>query len=70
MLMGFLKPDEGSIRVEGQEIVASRRGLRAIRKRITWFSRTARSSTPQRAREVAFPLRERGGSARNKSREG
>jgi len=36
MLMGFLKPDEGSIRVEGQEITTlSEEGLRAIRKRVT-----------------------------------
>ncbi|MGA2086791.1 MAG: ATP-binding cassette domain-containing protein, partial [Terracidiphilus sp.] len=36
MLMGFLKPDEGSICVEGQEITTlSEEGLRAIRKRVT-----------------------------------
>ena len=36
MLMGFLKPDTGSIQVEGQEITGLREeGLRAIRKRIT-----------------------------------
>src|ERR1035437_493102 len=36
MLMGLLKPDEGSIHVEGQEITSlSEEGLRAIRKRVT-----------------------------------
>jgi len=36
MLMGFLKPDTGSIRVEGQEITTlSEEEMRAIRKRVT-----------------------------------
>src|ERR1035437_1043797 len=40
MLMGFLKPDEGSIRVEGQEIPSlDEEGLRAIRKRVTMVDR-------------------------------
>src|ERR1035437_9051337 len=40
MLMGFLKPDEGSIRVEGQEITTlGEEGLRAIRKRVTMVDR-------------------------------
>src|ERR1700721_3905617 len=36
MLMGFLKPDSGSIQVEGREINTLREeGLRAVRKRVT-----------------------------------
>src|SRR5208337_286166 len=36
LLMGFLKPDSGSIRVEGKEIVGiGEEGMRAIRKRVT-----------------------------------
>ena len=36
MLMGFLKPDSGSIRVEGHEITSlDEEGMRAIRKRVT-----------------------------------
>lgn len=36
MLMGFLKPDSGSIKVDGQEITGlSEEGLQALRKRVT-----------------------------------
>src|ERR1039457_2558464 len=36
MLMGFLKPDSGSIRVEGQEITGlGEDGMQAIRRRVT-----------------------------------
>jgi len=63
MLMGFLKPDEGSIRVEGQEIVGlGEEGLRAIRKRITMVFQNGALFDSLSVREnVAFPLRERGG---------
>ena len=63
MLMGFLKPDEGSIRVEGQEIVGlDEEGLRAIRKRITMVFQNGALFDSLSVREnVAFPLRERGG---------
>jgi phospholipid/cholesterol/gamma-HCH transport system ATP-binding protein len=63
MLMGFLKPDEGSIRVEGQEITTlSEEGLRAIRKRITMVFQNGAIFDSLSVREnVAFPLRERGG---------
>ena len=63
MLMGFLKPDEGSIRVEGQEIVGlGEEGLRAIRKRITMvFQNGALFDSLSMRENVAFPLRERGG---------
>jgi phospholipid/cholesterol/gamma-HCH transport system ATP-binding protein len=63
MLMGFLTPDEGSIRVEGQEIVGlGEEGLRAIRKRITMVFQNGALFDSLSVREnVAFPLRERGG---------
>jgi phospholipid/cholesterol/gamma-HCH transport system ATP-binding protein len=63
MLMGFLKPDEGSIRVDGQEITTlNEEGLRAIRKRITMVFQNGALFDSLSVREnVAFPLRERGG---------
>jgi len=63
MLMGFLKPDEGSIRVAGQEITTlDEEGLRAIRKRVTMVFQNGALFDSLSVREnVAFPLRERGG---------
>jgi len=63
MLMGFLKPDEGSIRVDGQEIIGlGEEGLRAIRKHITMVFQNGALFDSLSVREnVAFPLRERGG---------
>lgn len=63
MLMGFLKPDSGSIRVEGQEITTlDEEGMRAIRKRITMVFQNGALFDSMNVREnVAFPLRERGG---------
>jgi len=63
MLMGFLKPDSGSIRVEGQEITdLGEEGLRAIRKRVTMVFQNGALFDSLSVREnVAFPLRERGG---------
>ena len=63
MLMGFLKPDSGSIRVEGQEITTlGEEGLRAIRKRVTMVFQNGALFDSLSVREnVAFPLRERGG---------
>jgi phospholipid/cholesterol/gamma-HCH transport system ATP-binding protein len=65
MLMGFLKPDSGSIRVEGQEITAlDEEGLRAIRKRVTMVFQNGALFDSLSVREnVAFPLREHGGLA-------
>jgi len=65
MLMGFLKPDTGSIHVEGQEITGlSEEGLRAIRKRITMVFQNGALFDSLSVREnIAFPLRERGGLA-------
>jgi phospholipid/cholesterol/gamma-HCH transport system ATP-binding protein len=63
MLMGFLVPDEGSIRVEGQEITGlGEEGMRAIRKRVTMVFQNGALFDSLSVREnVAFPLRERGG---------
>jgi phospholipid/cholesterol/gamma-HCH transport system ATP-binding protein len=63
MLMGFLTPDEGSIRVEGEEITGlDEEGLRAIRKRITMVFQNGALFDSLSVREnVAFPLREHGG---------
>ena len=65
MLMGFLKPDSGSIHVEGQEIVGlAEEGMRAIRKRVTMVFQNGALFDSLSVREnVAFPLRERGGLA-------
>ncbi len=65
MLMGFLKPDAGSIRVEGQEITGlGEEGMRAIRKRVTMVFQNGALFDSLSVREnVAFPLRERGGMA-------
>jgi phospholipid/cholesterol/gamma-HCH transport system ATP-binding protein len=63
MLMGFLKPDSGSIRVEGQEITGLGEGeMQAIRKRVTMVFQNGALFDSLSVREnVAFPLRERGG---------
>jgi phospholipid/cholesterol/gamma-HCH transport system ATP-binding protein len=63
MLMGFLKPDSGSIRVEGGEITTlNEEGLQTIRKRVTMVFQNGALFDSLSVREnVAFPLRERGG---------
>jgi phospholipid/cholesterol/gamma-HCH transport system ATP-binding protein len=63
MLMGFLRPDSGSIHVEGEEITGlDEEGLRAIRKRVTMVFQNGALFDSMSVREnVAFPLRERGG---------
>jgi phospholipid/cholesterol/gamma-HCH transport system ATP-binding protein len=63
--MGFLKPDSGSIRVEGQEITSlDEEGMRAIRKRVTMVFQNGALFDSLSVREnIAFPLRERGGLA-------
>src|SRR5579863_4406794 len=65
LLMGFLKPDSGSIKVEGQEITnLNEEGLRAVRKRITMVFQNGALFDSLSVREnVAFPLREKGGLA-------
>ena len=63
MLMGFLKPDSGSIRVNGQEITGlDELGMQQIRKRVTMVFQNGALFDSLTVREnVAFPLRERGG---------
>jgi phospholipid/cholesterol/gamma-HCH transport system ATP-binding protein len=65
MLMGFLKPDSGSIRVGGEEITdLDEEGMREIRKRVTMVFQNGALFDSLSVREnVAFPLRERGGLA-------
>ncbi len=62
MLMGFLKPDSGSIRVNGQEITdLNEDGMQLIRKRVTMVFQNGALFDSLSVREnVAFPLRERG----------
>jgi phospholipid/cholesterol/gamma-HCH transport system ATP-binding protein len=63
MLMGFLKPDTGSISVNGQEITElDEDGMQQIRKRVTMVFQNGALFDSLSVREnVAFPLRERGG---------
>jgi phospholipid/cholesterol/gamma-HCH transport system ATP-binding protein len=65
LLMGFLKPDAGSIRVSDQEIVGyDEESLRQLRKRITMVFQNGALFDSLSVREnVAFPLREIGGLA-------
>jgi phospholipid/cholesterol/gamma-HCH transport system ATP-binding protein len=63
MLMGFLKPDSGSIHVNGQEITdLDEDGMQQVRKRVTMVFQNGALFDSLSVREnVAFPLRERGG---------
>ena len=63
ILMGFLKPDSGSVRVEGQEITSlNEEGMQEVRKRVTMVFQNGALFDSLTVREnVAFPLRERGG---------
>jgi phospholipid/cholesterol/gamma-HCH transport system ATP-binding protein len=63
LLMGFLKPDSGSIRFEGQELTnLSEEELRPIRERITMVFQNGALFDSLTVREnIAFPLREREG---------
>ncbi len=65
ILMGFLKPQVGSICVDGEEInELNEEGMRAIRKRVTMVFQNGALFDSLTVREnVAFPLRERGGLA-------
>jgi phospholipid/cholesterol/gamma-HCH transport system ATP-binding protein len=71
ILMGFLKPQVGSIRVEGEEINGfSEEDMRAIRKRVTMVFQNGALFDSMSVREnVAFPLRERGGLAEDQIHE-
>jgi len=63
ILMGFLKPQVGSIRVDGEEINGfTEDDMQAIRKRVTMVFQNGALFDSLTVREnVAFPLRERGG---------
>ena len=63
ILMGFLKPQVGSIRVDGQEINQfTEEEMNELRKRITMVFQNGALFDSLTVREnVAFPLRERGG---------
>src|SRR5258708_15747867 len=63
ILMRFLKPDSGSVRVSGQEITSlGEEGMQAIRKHVTMVFQNGALFESLTVREnVAFPLRERGG---------
>jgi phospholipid/cholesterol/gamma-HCH transport system ATP-binding protein len=63
ILMGFLKPQVGSIHVDGEEINGlDEEGMQAIRKRVTMVFQNGALFDSLTVREnVAFPLRERGG---------
>jgi ABC-type transporter Mla maintaining outer membrane lipid asymmetry ATPase subunit MlaF len=63
ILMGFLRPQVGSIRVDGEEINGlTEEGMQAIRKRVTMVFQNGALFDSLSVREnVAFPLREHGG---------
>ncbi len=62
MLMGFLKPDSGSIKVAGEEIAGfSEKDMQAIRRKVTMvFQNGALFDSVTVGENVAFPLREKG----------
>ena len=62
MLMGFLEPDFGSVRVEGRDLATlGEEGMRELRKRLTMVFQNGALFDSLSVREnVAFPLRERG----------
>ena len=63
ILMGFLKPQVGSIRLDGEEInLLTEEGMNEIRKRVTMvFQNGALFDSLTVFENIAFPLRERGG---------
>jgi phospholipid/cholesterol/gamma-HCH transport system ATP-binding protein len=65
ILMGFLRPQVGSIRLDGEEINSvTEEGMQEIRKRVTMVFQNGALFDSLSVREnVAFPLRERGGMA-------
>jgi phospholipid/cholesterol/gamma-HCH transport system ATP-binding protein len=71
ILMGFLKPQVGSIRVNGEEINAfTEEQMRSIRKRVTMVFQNGALFDSMSVREnVAFPLREHGGLAEDQIHE-
>jgi phospholipid/cholesterol/gamma-HCH transport system ATP-binding protein len=71
ILMGFLKPRVGSIRVAGEEINAlTEEQLRTVRKKVTMVFQNGALFDSMSVREnVAFPLREHGGLAEDQIHE-
>lgn len=63
ILMGFLKPDSGTVRFGGKDILGySEDQMQEVRKRITMVFQNGALFDSLTVREnVAFPLRERGG---------
>ena len=62
LLMGFLKPDSGTVRVAGEDIAGLPEGeLQRIRRKVTMvFQNGALFDSISVGENVAFPLRERG----------
>jgi phospholipid/cholesterol/gamma-HCH transport system ATP-binding protein len=62
MLMGFLKPDSGIIRVAGDDIIGyDEKQMQAVRRKVTMvFQNGALFDSITVGENVAFPLRERG----------
>ncbi len=62
MLMGFLKPDAGTVTIAGQNICGfSEREMQAVRRKVTMvFQNGALFDSITVGENVAFPLRERG----------
>jgi phospholipid/cholesterol/gamma-HCH transport system ATP-binding protein len=62
MLMGFLKPDSGTIRVAGDDITGyDEQKMQAVRRKVTMvFQNGALFDSITVGENVAFPLRERG----------
>ncbi|HEY1900785.1 MAG TPA: ATP-binding cassette domain-containing protein [Terracidiphilus sp.] len=71
ILMGFLKPQVGSIRLGGEEINAfTEEDMRAVRKKVTMVFQNGALFDSLSVREnVAFPLRELGGLAEDQIEE-
>ena len=63
ILLGFLKADSGSVRVDGQEIsTLDDPGLQEVRKHVTMvFQNGALFDSLSVGENIAFPLREKGG---------
>lgn len=62
IIMGFLKPDSGTVLVAGQDITGlSERQMQAVRRKVTMvFQNGALFDSITVGENVAFPLRERG----------
>jgi len=63
ILLGFLKPDSGCVRVDGKDMAAlDERGLQEVRKHVTMvFQNGALFDSLTVGENIAFPLREKGG---------